>query len=152
MLDSLPFLQILNQNCSAIGLPFNFKFLDFILMEGLFFSFYQKHTAVQISKVFCKILAEIRLLDQFFLSKSHFLDRLEEAKRNPRQRQTLFVVLELKQSHANTGVRLCSCTNPSVCINSCTGTINPLSKQAEFRWIAWSPPLMPSSLLHSVPG
>ena len=53
---------------------------------------------------------------------------------------------------ANTSVRLCSCTKPRVCINSCTGTTSSLSKQREFNKSICSPPLMPSSLEQSGPG
>ena len=53
---------------------------------------------------------------------------------------------------ANTSVRLCSCTKPRVCINSCTGTTSSLSKQREFSKSICSPPLMPSSLEQSGPG
>ena len=47
---------------------------------------------------------------------------------------------------ANTSVRLCSCTKPSVCMSSCTGTINPLLKQPAFRKSSCCPPLIPTSL------
>ena len=56
------------------------------------------------------------------------------------------------QDHTNTGVRLCLCTKPSKCINSCTGTIKPSSKQREFKKGNCSPPFIPSSLEHSGPS
>ena len=56
------------------------------------------------------------------------------------------------QDPANTSVRLCSCTKPRVCINSCTGTTSSLSKQREFNKSICSPPLIPSSLEQSGPG
>ena len=56
-----------------------------------------------------------------------------------------------KQKPANTSVRVCSWTNPKVCISSWTGTIKPWLKQREFKRSICCPPFIPSSLEHSEP-
>ena len=61
-------------------------------------------------------------------------------------------VTPMTNDHTHTSVRLCSCTNPSVCMSSCTGVVNPLRKHLRLKTMAWFPPRIPSSLLHSVPG
>ena len=63
----------------------------------------------------------------------------------------IFLQIYPKQKPANTSVRVCSCTNPKVCISSWTGTTKPWSKQREFKRSICCPPFIPSSLEHSEP-